>query len=48
MYIKMDDIAYGIKHPAVIDFKIGINIQLIHFFESNQMWEFTASKILNH
>ena len=24
-YIKMDDIAHGIKHPAVIDFKIGNN-----------------------
>jgi len=23
IYIKMDDLAYGLKHPAVIDFKIG-------------------------
>jgi 1D-myo-inositol-tetrakisphosphate 5-kinase/inositol-polyphosphate multikinase len=23
IYIKMDDLAYGIKHPAIIDFKIG-------------------------
>lgn len=23
VYIKMDDITYGLKHPAVIDFKIG-------------------------
>lgn len=23
MYIKMDDLAYGLKYPAVIDFKIG-------------------------